>query len=348
NDSDEQVQAVINTEIEEAIERSYTILRNRLDQFGTSSPNIQRLPGTGRVQVEIPGADNPERVRRLLKSVARLEFWDVIEPFTIQSSLMAFNDLFVNEQRARTPRPAADTTQATEPSAGAAADSALTELERRLSAAGDSSSAGIDSVGAMTTSPLFALSNPPGSFRYALQDTAQINAIFRRSDVRNLLPRNVGIYWANKPEKMDRTSLTEEPMLELHFLDIGRTGKPKLTGETITNPRHESDQSGRSAVSMTMSATGTKTWAKRTAEAANKPPQGRIAIVPDNVVFSAPCVQGQIPNGNSQITGNFTVEEAKDLANVLRAGSLPAPLTIVEEGIVGPTLGKERSEERRV
>src|SRR5690606_30907270 len=297
------------------------------------------------VQVEIPGADNPERVRRLLKSVARLEFWDVIEPFTIQSSLMAINDLLVNEQRARTPRPAADTTQATEPSAGAAADSALTELERRLSAAGDSSSAGLESVGAMTTSPLFALSNPPGSFRYALRDTAQINAIFRRSDVRNLLPRNVGVYWANKPEKMDRNSLTEEPMLELHFLDIGRTGKPKLTGETITNARHEIDQNGRYAVSMTMNATGTKIWAKMTAEAANKQPQGRIAIVLDNVVYSAPYVQGEIPNGNSQITGNFTVEEAKDLANVLRAGSLPAPLTIVEEGIVGPTLGKEALEQ---
>jgi SecD/SecF fusion protein len=344
NDSDEQIQQVINTEIEEAIERSYTILRNRLDQFGTSSPNIQRLPGTGRVQVEIPGADNPERVRRLLKSVARLEFWDVIEPYTIQSSLMAINDLLVSEQRAKTPRSAADTTQATEQE-GAAADTTMTELERQLSAASDSSAAGLDSLAEMNTSPLFALSNPPGTFRYALRDTAQINAIFRRPDVRNLLPRNVGVYWANKPEKIDRNSLTEEPRLELYFLDIGRNGKPKLTGETITNARHEIDQNGRYAVSMTMNATGTKIWAKMTADAANKQPQGRIAIVLDNAVYSAPYVQGEIPNGNSQITGNFTVEEAKDLANVLRAGSLPAPLTIVEEGIVGPTLGKEALEQ---
>ncbi|HEY8512092.1 MAG TPA: protein translocase subunit SecDF [Cyclobacteriaceae bacterium] len=344
NDSDEQVQEVINTEIEEAIERSYTILRNRLDQFGTSSPNIQRLPGTGRVQVEIPGADNPERVRRLLKSVARLEFWDVIEPYTIQSSLMAINDLLVNEQRAKAPKAAAaaaDTTRVGDTSVAAAADSAVSELERQLSAAGDSSNARLDSLAGLNTSPLFSLSNPPGTFRYALSDTAQINAIFRRPDVRSLLPRNVGVYWANKPEKIDRNSLTEEPGLELYFLDIGRTGKPKLTGETITNARHEIDQKGRYAVSMTMNAAGTKVWAKMTADAASKQPQGRIAIVLDNLVYSAPYVQGEIPNGNSQITGNFTVEEAKDLANVLRAGSLPAPLTIVEEGIVGPTLGKE-------
>jgi SecD/SecF fusion protein len=345
NDSDEQVREVINNEIEEAIERSYTILRNRLDQFGTSSPNIQRLPGTGRVQVEIPGADNPERVRRLLKSVARLEFWDVIEPYTIQSSLMAINDLLVNEQRAKASQgaPAADTTKT--PDSSAAADSTLSELERRLSATGDSSNARLDSLAGLNTSPLFSLSNPPGTFRYALSDTAQINAIFRRPDVRSLLPRNVGVYWANKAEKIDKNSLTEEPRIELYFLDIGRNGKPKLTGETIINARHEIDQKGRYAVSMTMNASGTKTWAKMTAEAANKRPQGRIAIVLDNVVYSAPYVQQEIPTGNSQITGNFTIEEAKDLANVLRAGSLPAPLTIVEEGIVGPTLGKEALEQ---
>src|SRR5690606_34599660 len=210
NDSDEQVQEVINTEIEEAIERSYTILRNRLDQFGTSSPNIQRLPGTGRVQVEIPGADNPERVRRLLKSVARLEFWDVIEPYTIQSSLMAINDLLVNEQRAKAPKAAAAAADTKTPDSSAA-DSTLSELERRLSATGDSSNARLDSLAGLNTSPLFSLSNPPGTFRYALSDTAQINAIFRRPDVRSLLPRNVGVYWANKAEKIDKNSLTEEP-----------------------------------------------------------------------------------------------------------------------------------------
>src|SRR5690606_15467326 len=354
NDTDEQVQEVINAEIEEAIDRSYTILRNRLDQFGTSSPNIQRLPNTGRVQVEIPGADNPERVRKLLKSVALLEFWDVIEPFTIQSSLLAINDVLVKEQQSNRSglSNAPDTAQSKSLAEALGSeeveqDTATTELQRQLSTAGagDSTAGGLDSLANLNTSPLFALSDPPGTFRYSLQDTAQINAIFRRPDIRNLLPRNVGVYWGNKPEKQNRDNINEEPKLELHFLDIGRSGKPKLTGETITNARQELDQNGRFTVSMTMNATGTKIWAKMTADAANKQPQGRIAIVLDNAVYSAPYVQGEIPNGNSQITGSFTIEEAKDLANVLRAGSLPAPLTIVEEGIVGPTLGQAALEQ---
>lgn len=352
NDTDAQVIDVVNTEIEEAIDRSYTILRNRLDQFGTSSPNIQRLPNTGRVQVEIPGADNPERVRRLLKSVALLEFWDVIEPFTIQSSLLAINDVLVREQQISKSGQsnAPDTAQSRSlaealGAEGAEQDTTTSELQRQLSTAGDSATGGLDSLANLNTSPLFELSDPPGTFRYSLRDTAQINTIFKRADIRSLLPRNVGVYWGNKPEKQNRDNINEEPKLELHFLDIGRSGKPKLTGETITNARQELDQNGRFTVSMTMNATGTKIWAKMTADAANKQPQGRIAIVLDNSVYSAPYVQGEIPNGNSQITGNFTIEEAKDLANVLRAGSLPAPLTIVEEGIVGPTLGQAALEQ---
>lgn len=347
NDSDEQIQSLIDAEIESAIDRSYTILRSRLDQFGTSSPNIQRLPGTGRIQIEIPGAENPERVRKLLKSVARLEFWDVVEPFTIQSSLLAINDLLVKEKQAsaRSLGNAADTSGlannlAKELGAGSQPDSTESELQAQLSNAADSASKGLDSLTSANESPLIALSSPAGQFRYDLKDTAQINAIFRKPEVRSLLPRNVSVYWGNKPEKRDRQSVTEEPKLELYFLETGRTGKPKLTGEVISDARQELDQNARYAISMKMNATGTKIWAKMTAEAANKQPRGRIAIVLDNTVYSAPYVQGEIPNGNSQITGNFTIEEAKDLANVLKAGSLPAPTRIVEEAIVGPTLGQ--------
>src|SRR5690606_30221314 len=124
-----------------------------------------------------------------------------------------------------------------------------------------------------------------------------------------------------------------------YFLDIGRSGKPKLDGQVITDARSDLDERASPAVSMNMNATGTRIWAKWTAEVSNKSPKGRIAIVLDNVVYSAPSVNGEIPNGNSQISGNFTDEEAKDLANVLKAGSLPAPTKIVEEGIIGPTLG---------
>jgi SecD/SecF fusion protein len=125
-------------------------------------------------------------------------------------------------------------------------------------------------------------------FRYDMKDTAAINAIFRRPEIRNLLPRNIGVYWGNKPVKQNRESLTEDEKLELHFLDIGRSGKAKLTGEVISNARQELDQNGRYAISMTMNATGTKVWAKMTAEAANKQQRGRIAIVLDNTVYSAP------------------------------------------------------------
>lgn len=335
-DSDSKVEDVINKEIEDAIERSFTIIRNRLDQFGTSQPNVQRLPGSGQIQVEIPGADNPQRVRKLLQGVARLEFWDVVDPNTLNTSLMAINEVLVKEQKAV-------------PTAAAATDASKKDENLSALLGGDSTKVqsdsaktaevnkGLDSLQNLNVSPIFALSTPPGAFRYAVKDTAKINSIFRREDVKLQLPRTVGVFWANKPEK----DLTGEEALELYFLDIGRNGKSRLTGEVITDARNDLDEFARPAVSMNMNADGTRKWAKWTAEASSKSPKGRIAIMLDNVVYSAPSVNGEIPNGNSQISGNFTVEEAKDLANVLKAGSLPAPTKIVEEASVGPTLGQE-------
>jgi SecD/SecF fusion protein len=338
NDDDDKVMSVVNSEIESAIDRSFTILSNRLDQFGTSQPNIQRLPGTGRIQVEIPGADNPQRVRKLLQGVARLEFWDVIEPNTLNTQLLAINDVLVKEQKAAKPALATDAKTGTDTTA---ADGDLSSLlgDSTKTASADSAATqkGLDSLQNLANiSPLFALSSPPGAFRYTLKDTAKINDIFRRHDIRNLLPRTVGVFWANKPDKIGN-----EESLELFFLDIGREGKSRLTGEVITDARGDLDEYARHAVSMKMNAKGTRTWAKWTAEAASKSPKGRIAITLDNTVYSAPSVNGEIPNGNSQISGNFTDIEAKDLANVLKAGSLPAPTKIVEESSVGPTLGAE-------
>lgn len=325
SDDDAQVMKVVNDEIESAIDRSYTILKNRLDQFGTSSPNIQRLPGTGRIQVEIPGADNPQRIRKLLQGVARLEFWDVVETSTLSSSFIAINDLLVKEQkeRAASKAPVATST----PEAGS-------DLESQLAA--DSTKSGLDSLQNLNISPIYSLSVPPGSFRFDIKDTAEINAIFKRQDIKNMLPRNVGLFWAAKPEK-DQQGIEA---MELNFLDLGRNGKSRLTGEVINDARNDLDQMTRPAVTMTMNAAGTRVWAKMTADAAAKSPKGRIAIVLDNVVYSAPYVNDEIPNGNSQISGNFTTDEAKDLANILKAGSLPAPTRIVEEAIVGPTLGQ--------
>lgn len=331
NDTDDQVIDVVEKEIENAVDRSFTILQNRLDQFGTSQPVIQRLPGTSRIQIEVPGADNPQRVRKLLQGVARLEFWDVVEPGTLNSSLMAINELLVREQRAKgTTTTAPQEKDETEDLSTLLGDSTQADTTQ---------SKGLDSLQNINdnVSSLFALSTPPGTFRYSTKDTSKINAIFKRADVKGLLPKTVGVYWANKPEA-DRTG--GNMALELFFLDIGRTGKPKLDGTVITDARNDLDEQGNYAVSMNMNASGTRAWAKWTAEASSKTPRGRIAIVLDNSVYSAPSVNGEIPNGNSQISGNFTDEEAKDLANVLKAGSLPAPTKIVEEAIVGPTLGQ--------
>lgn len=341
NDSDQQVINVIEAEIESAIDRSLTILTNRIDQFGTSQPNIQRL-GSGRIQVEIPGAENPARVRKLLQGVAKLEFWDVVEPNSINGSLMAINELLVAEQKAKSKTaPATEKEESLQDALSSnqpKADS-ISDLEKTLETAADSSMQGLDSLQNLNISPLFSLSSPPGYFRYDLTDTAQINRMLAREDVRGRLPRNVGVFWGHKPEKLNSADASEEGKLQLYFLDVGRNGKAKLTGEAIVNARTDLDEKAQPAVSMTMNTTGTRVWAKWTAEAAVN--RSRIAIVLDKLVFSAPYVNSEIPNGNSIISGNFTNDEAKDLANILKAGSLPAPIVIVEETVVGPTLGAE-------
>ena len=332
NDDDSKVIEVINAEIESAVDRSFTILRNRLDQFGTSQPNIQRLPGTGRIQIEIPGADNPQRVRKLLQGVAKLEFWDVVDPSTLNTSLLAINDVLVREAKTSAPASSTEAPQKSEDLSSLLGDSTKAQTDTTKTDA----SKGLDSLQNLNVSPLFSLSTPPGTFRYDVKDTAKINSIFKRSEIKNFLPRNVGVFWANKPE-VDQSG---NEALELFFLDIRRDGKAKLDGTVITEARSDLDEFAQPAVSMNMNATGTRIWAKWTAEASSKSPKGRIAIVLDNTVYSAPSVNGEIPNGNSQISGNFTPEEAKDLANVLKAGSLPAPTKIVEEEIIGPTLGE--------
>lgn len=340
NDDDSKVISVVNTEIDNAIERSFTILRNRLDQFGTSQPNIQLLPGTGRIQVEIPGADNPQRVRKLLQGVAHLEFWDVAEPSVnaqLNNSLIAINDLLVKIEKNTKKGTTASAKEEKQDDSKGLSDLLGDGDSTKAAATDTTATKGLDSLQNMNISPLYSLSNPPASFRYSIKDTSKINDIFKNPLVRNLLPRHINVYWANKPDAYGGG----QEALSLYFLDIGRNGTARLSGEVITDARNDLDEYGSPAVSMNMDATGTRIWAKWTAEASSKSPKGRIAIVLDNTVYSAPSVNGEIPNGNSQISGNFTPEEAKDLANVLKAGSLPAPPKIVEEASVGPTLGQE-------
>ena len=344
SDSDETVLKFLDKEVKDAIDRSFTILKTRIDQFGTSQPNIQKLTGTNRIQIEIPGADNPQRVRKLLQGVARLEFWEIVEPYDpqISQSLMGINQMLMKEQAAKNLQ-AKTTTPSTEVKANSKlaekTDTTKSALEKQLTSANpkDSTSSSLDSLRSATASPLFSLSSQGGSFLYPVKDTAQINAIFKRPEVRSLLPRTVGFFWDVKADP-DVTPGVED--IKLNFVNLGRSGKPLLTGDVITDARSDFDQFARPSVSMTMNASGARTWAKITAAASAKQPQGRIAIVLDNNVYTAPTVQGEIPNGNSQITGNFTTEEAKDLALVLKAGSLPAPTRIVEQAIVGSSLGQ--------
>ncbi len=344
SDDDDTVMKFINTEIDDAINRSFTILKTRIDQFGTSQPNIQRLQNSGRIQIEIPGADNPQRVRKLLQGVARLEFWDVIEynDQQLNQALFAINDFLVKEKNANN-----ILKQATADAGASDQDKALSEntnsdttkssLEAQLSQVQDSAKNLLDSLTNANLSPLFSLSNQASPFLYNVKDTATINRILSRPEVRTLLPRTIGYFWDVKAEP-DVTPGVED--IRLNFVNMARSGKPLLTGEVINDARLDYDQFARPAVSMTMNAAGSRAWAKITAAAASKSPQGRVAIVLDNYVYTAPTVQGEIPNGNSQITGSFDLDEAKDLANVLKAGSLPAPTRIVEEAIIGPTLGK--------
>ncbi len=348
SDSDETVMKFLDKEVKDAIERSFTILKTRIDQFGTSQPNIQKLQGTNRIQIEIPGADNPQRVRKLLQGVARLEFWEIVEPFDPQlsQSLIAINQMLMKEQTAKKLE-AKKTAPATEVKTdskladklGSKTDTTKSALEKQLTSANlkDSTNSSLDSLRSATASPLFSLSSQGGTFLYPVKDTAQINAIFKRDEVRALLPRTVGLFWDVKAD-LDVTPGIED--IKLNFVNLGRSGKPLLTGDVITDARSDFDQFARPSVSMTMNASGARTWAKITATAAAKQPQGRVAIVLDNNVYTAPTVQGEIPNGNSQITGNFTTEEAKDLALVLKAGSLPAPTRIVEQAIVSSSLGQ--------
>ena len=327
-DADDVVLKLLEDEVQGAIDRSFTILKTRIDQFGTSSPNIQKLPGSGRIQIEIPGADNPQRVRKLLQGVARLEFWSVVEASdpTLQRSMEAINQLLLRDKPTEVP-----------PSGAMGIDSLKSQLEAQLSNAKDSVSSTLDSLRRATISPLYSLWTQGNPYLYPVKDTSTINAILKRPEVRALIPRNIGYFWDVKAEP-DLTPGIED--LYLNFVQLGRAGKPLLTGETIVDARLDYDQFARPSVSMRMNAAGSKVWAKVTSQAATLQPQGRIAIVLDNFVYSAPTVQGEIPNGNSQITGSFTNDEAKDLALVLKAGSLPAPTRIVEEAIVGPSLGK--------
>ena len=349
--SDSQVKKVVDDEVSSATDRSLQILRTRIDKFGVTSPNIQRIKGTGRIQVELPGVDNPQRVRNLLQGVAQLEFLDVYQIYEIAPYLKEINTYLLTQEKKEPKAESKTTTKAsndvqkllsentkdslTEPKTDTA--TAATKATDSLATA-SADSAAKDS-GDAQASILFRLLKTNDMLRYDVKDTAQINKIFGMPKVKAMLPNTVKFLWEKKPEKMSDNSET----LELVPVRVDRSGKAQLTGEVIVDAREGVSEDGKSfEISMSMNSLGAKKWKRMTAEASKDPAnKRRIAIVLDNIVYSAPYVQNEIPNGNSSITGKFTFEEAKDLASILKAGKMPAPTRIVEEAIVGPSLGKE-------
>ncbi len=347
---DDEIIDIIEEEVASAIDRSFNILRTRIDRFGTSQPNIQRLQGN-RIQIELPGVDNPERVRKLLQGVAKLEFWEVHEINEIGATIQAIDQFIVAEQQSKSAAELPDLESGgfTAPnddlgSLLTADDSgfveetdSISDLEAQL----ESDSTALDSLVNNRVSPLFTLlKSGYGSLVYDTRDTSEINAILERPDIQNLIPSNIKFIWAVKPYDNDQLTSDDEN-LELYAIKTNRGDKAPLTGEVITDARQSLDETARPAVSMQMNSSGAKAWKRLTGDNINR----RIAIVLDNYVYSAPVVRGEIPTGNSSISGNFTIDEAKDLANVLKAGTLPAKTTIVEDVVIGPTLGKEAQEQ---
>ncbi|MBS4071622.1 protein translocase subunit SecDF [Algoriphagus aquatilis] len=332
--SDSDILAIIDTEVENAIDRSFNILRTRIDRFGTSQPNIQRIAGSGRIQIELPGADNQERVRNLLQGVAKLQFWEVLELNEYGGAIETINTTWVADQKASksTSTVAADSTASDSTAGDSTAvvspeDSLRNALEKQLEQIDPTNSTG-------TVSPLITLMKANYGLVYDVRDTVIINRILKNERYKSFLPRDLKLLWGVKPT----TAEDGTEVLELYAIKLNKgSDQAPLEGDVVTDARQTLDQTSRPAVSMQMNAEGARKWRKLTSENVGR----RIAVVLDDYVYTAPMVNGEIPNGQSEISGNFTLLEAQDLANILKSGSLPAPTQIVEESIIGPTLGKE-------
>lgn len=325
--TDEQVISVIRAESESAVANSFNVLRNRIDRFGVTQPSIQKLGNTGRILVELPGVKEPERVRKLLQGTASLEFWTTfasqeIAPYLEEANAMLAQTLDTEEEAAPVESAESDDLVAQEIKAqGGEADSADVEAYKKAN-------------------PLFAVLSP-SQFRdnaciglAAAADTALINQYLHMPEVAALFPAEFRPMWSVKPTSYIKNSNIYELVA---IKASSRDGKAPLDGGVVTNARVEYDnrRGGEPGVSMTMNAEGANIWARLTKENIGR----QVAIVLDGTVYSYPTVQTEITGGSSSITGNFTIEEATDLANVLNSGKLPAPATIVQEQVVGPSLG---------
>ncbi|WP_437370661.1 protein translocase subunit SecDF [Maribacter litoralis] len=320
--SDDEVKPIIRRKIDESIVSAFEVLRERIDGFGVTQPNIQREGNSGRILVELPGARDIARAQDLLSSTAQLEFWE-----TYKQSNTSFSTFLIQaNEKLKEIVEVKEPEQVKEES----------ELDSLLS---DVSADSLDL--ATQVNPLYELLIPanPGSnamFRAAVKDTATIGSYLRMPEIRRLLPADIQFtkfVW-------ERPATEDTEVIDLYALKSNREGTPRISGDVVSDARADFDQFSKPAVSMTMNTKGAKEWEKLTGDAYTN--QTGIAIVLDNKVYTAPGVSsGPISGGRSEITGDFTVNETKDISNVLRAGKLPASAEIIQSEIVGPSLGQE-------
>ena len=350
--TNEQVVRVLREEAESAISNSYNVLRSRIDRFGVTQPNIQQIGTSGRILVELPGVKEPERVRKLLQGTASLEFWltynnGEIFPLLEQADgvIRQMRDAAQVVEGAGEEVVETETEEVAVTADGAVAEEEdlLTQLESNPEASAQLATA-TDNADMSAQYPLFAKLSPAMDPNGQLMDgpvigyaksydTAAVNSMLNTPQVRMLLPRDVKLMWGVKPIDAGETTY------ELYAIKANtRDGKAPLDGSAVADAKGEFAQQGSAAeVSMTMTPTGAKTWARMTADNIGQ----SIAIALDGYAYSAPRVSSEIPTGRSSITGHFTIEEARDLANVLKSGKLPAPVHITQEAVVGPSLGQE-------
>ena len=331
--TDAEVERVLREEVKAAVANSYNVLRTRIDRFGVVQPNIQTLEGSmGRIMVELPGIKEPERVRKLLQGSANLEFWETYEAKDVLPILMSIDG------KVRTLLADADTTAVKEEVAEASAVSAKDSLTAALK--GETAEAGQNTASDAKNYPftsIFALnqSGMGSTVGYAdYRDTAAVNRILAMPEVKKMLPRDLKLMWGVKASSLDKTG----HMFELYAIkSTARNGRAPLEGDVVTDAQSSYDQFNKPCVTMQMNTEGARRWATLTKNNIGH----QIAIALDGYIYTAPNVNSEITGGNSEISGNFTVEETKDLANVLRSGKMPAPARIVQEDIVGPSLGQQ-------
>ena len=354
NATNKEVIKVISAEVEDAISRSFNILRSRIDRFGVTQPNIQRLENSGRILVELPGIKEPERARKLLQSTAKLEFWETYEYSELLQSLEDANK-YLREQAGLNDTISQEVeeilasvedkidVEETALEEDTSANSLLSKLEGD-SAISDTSDSQLSFEQFAAENPLYAVLYPninqdnspnegPVVGFCAIKDTVKLNEYLADVEVMKNFPLDVKFAYTVKPYDSDGK------FMQLIGLKVsGRDGEASLEGDVVTDARQDFGQfNANPEVSMTMNSEGAKQWKRLTAENIGK----SVAIVLDDFVYSFPTVQSEISGGRSQITGNFTINEAKDLANILKSGKLPAPARIIEEAIVGPSLGEE-------